>query len=108
MREYEVEVTFMGSSSLTETYSVEANDEDEACAVARDAAGEELDVTEIIETGDGYEVTVNFCGFIGGDETYLIEYAEDEDEAKSEALSIAFDDLSAEVVEEYIDDEEDN
>ena len=46
-----------------------------------------------------YKVVVNFAGFIGCDNEYLVE-AETEEEALEEAYQLAYDDLSAEIVEE--------
>ena len=45
-----------------------------------------------------YEVTINFCGFIGADENYTV-YANNKDEAIEEALDQARDDLSVESTE---------
>lgn len=46
-----------------------------------------------------YEVTVNFCGFIGGEEYYNIT-AENEDYAEDYALDEAKNDLIAEKVDD--------
>ena len=52
-----------------------------------------------------YRVIINFCGFIGCDNEYVVD-AESRDEAIEEALEMARDDLSVEEVEEVDEDNE--
>ena len=52
-----------------------------------------------------YRITVNFGGFIGCGNGYVVD-AESRDDAIEEALEMAFDDLSVEEVEEVDYDEE--
>ena len=52
-----------------------------------------------------YKVVVNFGGFIGCDIEYSVD-AESRDEAIEEALEMAQDELSVEVVEDVDDDDE--
>ncbi len=49
-----------------------------------------------------YSVTVNFAGFIGADEEYT-EYAENEEDAISQALEDARDDFSVDDIEDNDD-----
>ena len=54
-----------------------------------------------------YKVTINFGGYIGCENEYVVD-AESKEDAIEEALEMAFDDLSVEEVEEVdYDDEED-
>ena len=52
-----------------------------------------------------YTVTVNFAGFIGCDETYEV-YADDEEDAKNQALELAQADLYCEIEEDEEEDED--
>ena len=51
-----------------------------------------------------YKVSVNFGGFIGGDEEYSVDATSDE-EAENEAIEMAADDLNPEDVNQIDDDE---
>lgn len=91
-KNYEVTVRF-GGIGCEETYDVIARNEKYAEINGRHKAAEDLYADEInyIED-DEYEVTVNFNGFIGCDETYTV-YADSEDEAESSAIEEATADL---------------
>ena len=45
-----------------------------------------------------YEVTINFCGFIGAEQTYTV-YAPSLEDAEEEALQMAYDDLTVSEIE---------
>jgi hypothetical protein len=51
-----------------------------------------------------YKVKVNFGGYIGCDETYKV-YAEDEDDAREQAMELALDDCYFEIVNDEEDDD---
>lgn len=53
-----------------------------------------------------YKVSIGFAGFIGVENEYEVD-ATSEDEAREEALQMAYDDLSIENVTCYDDDDED-
>ena len=51
-----------------------------------------------------YEVSVNFAGYIGADETYTV-YAENDEAAESLAVEMAREDLNIEDIDQVSDDE---
>lgn len=104
MTTYEVIVGFNSMIGVEETYTVDATSEKEAEKLALFQAEEDLYVDSVEEVDDGeYDVVVNFNGYIGSEETYTV-YAVSEDEAESEAISEATNDLEVidivEVMEE--------
>lgn len=103
--DWEVSVSFNGFIGSEKIYSVSADDEDGALLAAEESAKEDLEVTDCINIEDDeWEVTVNFDGLIGIEETYTV-YADDEDEAYVAAIEEAADDLEAELVEEDYEDD---
>lgn len=104
MTNYEVIVGFNGFIGVEETYTVYANNVKDAEKLALFQAQEDLYVDSVEETDDGeYDVTVNFNGYIGSEETYTV-YAGSEDEAESEAISEATNDLEVTDVVEILDE----
>lgn len=104
--DYEVSVNFASFVGVDEIYSVRAKNEDDAIADALEQAADDLSIDNVEDLGDGdFEVTVNFASFVGADEVYTIT-ADDADEAEIEALQMAKDDLSAEIVSDEDEDEE--
>lgn len=104
MTTYEVIVGFNGYIGVEETYTVCANNVNEAKKLALFQAEEDLYVDSVEETDDGeYDVVVNFNGYIGSEETYTV-YADSEDEAESEAISEANNDLEVIDVVEVLDE----
>ena len=104
MTTYEVIVGFNSMIGVEETYTVDATNEKEAEKLALFQAEEDLYVDSVEEVDDGeYDVVVNFNGYIGSEETYTV-YADSEDDAESEAISEATNDLEVidivEVMEE--------
>lgn len=98
--DYEVVVNFGGYIGADETFSVEAEDEDDAIVKAEELARDELSVENIEEVDeDEYEVTIGYCGFVGVEEIYTVT-ADSEEEAEEAALEEAFCDLSGEIVED--------
>lgn len=109
METYTGFVNFAGYIGADEEYTVSAENEDEAIYEMLELAKEDLEVIEVNQLGEGeYEVVIGFAGFYGVEEFYTV-YVDSEDEAEDEALSQAFDDLSAEITdhEEDEEDEED-
>lgn len=105
-REYTVSVTFGGFIGGDETYTVYAEDEDDAIEQAKDEAEADLSATEVHHVEDDeYEVTVNFAGYIGVEDTYTV-YAEDDEEAGILAEEEAASDLSYEIIDSDDDDED--
>ena len=51
-----------------------------------------------------YEVVVSFCGFVGGDISYTVAAADEED-AENEAIELAKDDLEVNDIVQTADDE---
>ena len=94
---YSVEIGFCGMIGASEFIEVEARPEiteDELIQHIREQYDIELmdllEVTEATDLGDGdWEVTLNFGGYIGCDETYDTIYASDEDDATEQALNEA-------------------
>lgn len=104
MTTYEVIVGFNSMIGVEETYTVDATNEEEAEKLALFQAEEDLYVDSVEEVDDGeYDVVVNFNGYIGSEETYTV-YAASEDEAESEAISEATNDLEVIDVAEMIDE----
>jgi len=92
--EYEVVVGFAGYIGVEETYTVDADTEDEARVFALDEAKDDLTVEDVVDLDDGeYEVTVGFGGYIGAEETYTVA-ADNEGEAEELGLDEAAFDLS--------------
>lgn len=90
---YSVVVGWNGLIGVENEYNIGARSRGDAVYHAIDEPGAEaeqdLSVEDITDNGDGsYEVTVNWCGFIGADETYTVN-AEDESEAEMNALEEA-------------------
>lgn len=91
-KNYEVTVRFVGIG-CEETYDVIGRNERYAENSALGKAAEDLYAEEINHIEDDeYEVTVNFNGFIGCDETYTV-YADSEDEAEELGIDAAIEDL---------------
>lgn len=91
-KNYEVTVRFVGIG-CEETYEVAGRNEEYARNNALSRAAEDLYAEEINHIEDDeYEVTVNFNGFIGCDETYTV-YADSEDEAEELGIDAAIEDL---------------
>lgn len=105
MKEYNVLVNFASFVGVENEYGpYYATDEDDARYQALEDARDDLSVENIEQIDDDeYEVEVNFATFIGANEFYTV-YADSEEEAEERALQDAFDDLSAEIIED--DDEE--
>lgn len=103
---YEVNINFAGLIGADEAFTVEAENEDDACNEAIELAKDELTIEDIAQIDDDeWEVTVGFCGFIGVEEIYTV-YADSEDEAEVEALTEAEWDLTPEILSiEYADDD---
>ncbi len=101
---YDIDVTFCGAIGIEENYTIEDADSlDEAEELAIEEAANELDVVNVEEEEEGiYSVEVQFGGYSAVSEVYEIE-ADDEDEAREEALEAAKDDLSCELVAERED-----
>ena len=103
MKSYTGTVNFAGYIGADETYTTIADSIEDAEEQILEQAREDLVVEEVEEIDDGeYEVTVNFCTFVGVDEIYKA-YADDEAEAADAGLEEASFDLSA----EFEDEEED-
>ena len=105
-REYSVLVNFASFVGVENEYGpYYATDEDDARYQALEDARDDLSVENIEQIDDDeYEVEVNFATFVGANEFYTV-YADSEEEAEERALEEAFDDLSAEVIEEDDDEE---
>jgi len=98
----EIEIDAPVGSDETDLEEIILNDNDLIMSLL------EIDEDDIVELGDdGYEITVNFAGYIGVDEVYTI-YAESIDDAIEEAYEAAKSDLTIESFEplDYEDDEE--
>ena len=103
MDEYLIDVTFCGYIGTDQQYTEYADSEEDAIDQALDEAKDDLEVTDVVDNGDGtYDVQVNFAGYIGVDNTYVVD-ADDEDEAAELALEDAYMDLEGEVVSEDMD-----
>lgn len=103
-KDYEVTVRF-GGIGCEETYDLYARNDADAESSALFKAEEDLYADEVtLIEDDEYEVTVNFNGFIGSEQTYTV-YADSEDEAESLGIEAAVDDL--EVIEINAGDEVD-
>ncbi len=95
---YDVNVTFCGMVGSDTVYSETAASFDEAVSFAEEEARSDLDAVDICQTDSNeFEVTIQFAGLIGVEETYTVE-ANDEDEAIDAAIDAAFEDLSFEAV----------
>lgn len=106
MQSYTGTVNFAGYIGADETYTTIADSIEDAEEQILEQAREDLVVEDVEEIDEGeYEVTVNFCTFIGVDEIYKV-YAEDEDEAAEAGLEEASYDLSVEF--DDADSEEDD
>ena len=112
---YKVEVGFAGYIDTLEEIEIDApvdSDENDLETILQDDSNIYLelltiDEDDIVELGDdGYEITVNFAGYIGADETYTV-YAESIDDAIEEAYDAAKSDLTVESFEplDYEEDE---
>lgn len=94
LKDYEIVVQFAGSLVCEQEYNVSAFSLDEAINYAMEEAYEDLSVEDIDgNEEDGFEVTINFCGYIGGEETYNV-YADDESEAEEDAMDQAMMELN--------------
>ena len=91
-KDYEVTVRF-GGIGCEETYDLYARNDADAESSALFKAEENLYADEVTHIEDDeYEVTVNFNGFIGSEQTYTV-YADSEEEAESLGIEAAVDDL---------------
>ena len=107
---YRVYVGFCGYVGASEEVEIEAPigaTEEEILSLVQDDADVayllEVDEDEIVDLGDGeWEVTINFAGYMGIDETYTV-YADTIDEAVDAALEEAKWDLT---VEDFEPDED--
>jgi len=105
MTTYRIELSFAGMINSTESFEIEAPvGVDEDYLLERLFEEEDiydfLEVTEVEDLGDGeYEVTINFGGYIGIDNTYTVD-ADDEDEAADFAIEEAKDDISIDSFED--------
>lgn len=105
MKSYTGTVSFAGFIGADETYTTIADSIEDAEEQILEQAKEDLIVEEVEEIDDGeYEVTVNFCTFVGVDEIYKV-YADDEDEAADAGLEEASFDLSVEFEDDVEDDD---
>lgn len=105
MKSYTGTVSFAGFIGADETYTTIADSIEDAEEQILEQAREDLVVEEVEEIDDGeYEVTVNFCTFVGADEIYKV-YADDEDEAADAGLEEASYDLSVEFDDDVEDDD---
>lgn len=112
---YKVEIGFAGYIDTLEEIEIDApvgSDENDLEGIIQDDSNIYLDLLtidedDIVELGDdGYEITVNFAGYVGADETYTV-YAESIDDAIEEAYEAAKSDLTIESFEP-LDYEEDD
>ena len=93
MNEYEVIVGFASYVGIEETYNIDADSEEEAEELAIEEARWDLGATDVEDLGDGeYRVTVNFAGYVGGEEEYTVD-ADSEEEAEENAVEEAVWDL---------------
>lgn len=96
--EYTGNVTFSGFIGSDQEYTVYAFSEEEAEELITEEAADDLEVTDVEDLGDGnWEVTVNFAGFIGVNETYSV-YEDNQDDAEQSALEEARSDLEVELI----------
>lgn len=99
MNDYEVTIGFAGFYGIEQTYTVNADSEEEAEELAIEEAKGDLGIENVESLGDGeYRVTVNFATFYGADEDYDVD-ADSEEEAEELALDEASYDLSVESIE---------
>lgn len=100
MKHYSVIITFATYVGSEEEFSVFAANEEDAAEQALEDARMELSDVDIAQIDDDeWEVTINWAGFIGIDETYTV-YADSEEEAVDQALEEAVGDLSVDEINE--------
>lgn len=112
---YKVEVGFAGYTDVLEEIDIDApvgSDEDYLEDIIQNDSNIYLSLLEvydsdIIELGDdGYEITVNFAGYMGADAVYTV-YADSVEEAIEQAIEEARFDLSVESYESLNYEEDD-
>ena len=100
LKNYSVIITFATYVGSEEEFSVYAASEEEAAEQALEDARMELSDVDIAQIDDDeWEVTINWAGFVGIDETYTV-YADSEEEAIDQAIEEAVGDLSVDEVNE--------
>ena len=100
IKNYVVTIGFAGFLNVEEEYEILAQNKDDAELDAYEEAAGDLSVESVENIEDDeWEVTVNFAGYVGVDQTYTV-FADDEDEATASALEEAEQDLDILNVEE--------
>lgn len=100
LKSYSVIITFATYVGSEEEFNVYASNEEEAAEQALEDARMELSDVDVVQIDDDeWEVTVNWAGFIGIEETYTV-YADSEEDAVDQALEEAVGDLSVDEVNE--------
>lgn len=100
LKDYTVIVTFATYVGSEEEFNVFAASEEEASEQALELARDELSMEDVTQIDDDeWEVTINWAGFIGIDETYTVT-ADSEEDAIDQAIEEASWDLSVDEVNE--------
>lgn len=102
LKNYIVTVGFAGFVGVEEEYEILARDKDDAELDAYEEAASDLSIESVDHIEDDeWEVTINFAGYIGADQTYTV-FANDEDEASDSAIEEAEQDLEILNVDEIM------
>ena len=100
LKDYSVIITFATYIGSEEEFNVFAHDEEEASEQALEEAKGELDAVDVVQIDDDeWEVTIQWAGFIGVEETYTVT-ADSEEDAIDQATEEASWDLSVDEIEE--------
>ena len=100
LKDYSVIITFAGYVGSEEDFNVFAASEEDASEQALEQARDELSMADIAQIADDeWEVTINWAGFIGIEETYTVT-ADTEEDAIDQAIEEASWDLSVDEINE--------
>lgn len=100
LKDYSAIITFAGYVGSEEEFNVFAASEEEASEQALEQARDELSMSDIVQIDDDeWEVTINWAGFIGIEETYTVT-ADSEEDAIDQAIEEATWDLSVDEINE--------
>ena len=100
LKDYSVIISFATYVGSEEEFNVFAHNEEEASEQALEDARGELNLEDVVQIDDDeWEVTIQWAGFIGIEETYTVT-ADSEEDAVDQAIEEASWDLSVDEVEE--------